>query len=169
MSESGWTPLFRTPKSTVTKAMRSTAFAHSRAWAGANAGNPAALRRLSDLVEELDYVNPPLCTISDRVSAAVRLVRASADGIEVDTPVAVDAAPVTDLELPPAVELVVAETAGDAARRRLLIAALHYLITPDDLVPDFRPGGYIDDVLLLTWVFGAAAHELEPFLDEPPI
>jgi uncharacterized membrane protein YkvA (DUF1232 family) len=56
--------------------------------------------------------------------------------------------------------------AASLARERLIIAALHYLITPVDLVPDFRPGGYIDDVLLLSWVFGAAVNELEPFLDE---
>ena len=56
--------------------------------------------------------------------------------------------------------------ASQAARERLIVAALDYLITPVDLVPDFRVGGYIDDVLLLSWVFGVAATELEPFLEE---
>lgn len=56
--------------------------------------------------------------------------------------------------------------AGSLARERLLVAGLHYLVTPDDLVPDFRPGGYVDDVLLLSWVFGAAVSELEPYLDD---
>jgi uncharacterized membrane protein YkvA (DUF1232 family) len=48
------------------------------------------------------------------------------------------------------------------------VATLHYLITPDDLVPDFRAGGYIDDVLLLSWVFGAAVNELAPYLPNDP-
>nr|MBA2445446.1 DUF1232 domain-containing protein [Nocardioidaceae bacterium] len=52
------------------------------------------------------------------------------------------------------------------ARERLLVAAMDYLITPVDLVPDFQSGGYIDDVLLLSWVFGAAFNELAPFLDD---
>ena len=54
--------------------------------------------------------------------------------------------------------------ASVAARQRLVVAGLHYLITPDDLVPDFRAGGYLDDVLLLSWVFGAAVNELAPHL-----
>jgi uncharacterized membrane protein YkvA (DUF1232 family) len=55
--------------------------------------------------------------------------------------------------------------AGAAARERLIVAALHYLVTPVDLLPDFRAGGYLDDVVLLSWIFGAGAQELEPFLD----
>ncbi len=58
--------------------------------------------------------------------------------------------------------------ASVAARQRLVVASLHYLITPDDLVPDFRAGGYIDDALLLTWVFGAAVNELAPYLVDDP-
>jgi hypothetical protein len=27
-------------------------------------------------------------------------------------------------------------------------------------------GGYLDDVLMLSWVFGAAAAELEPYLED---
>lgn len=50
------------------------------------------------------------------------------------------------------------------ARERLIVAALHYLITPVDLIPDFRAGGYIDDVLLMSWVFGNAVNELDPHL-----
>ncbi len=45
-----------------------------------------------------------------------------------------------------------------AARERLLVAGLLYLVTPIDLVPDGQPGGYFDDVVLLAWVFGAAPH-----------
>ena len=28
-------------------------------------------------------------------------------------------------------------------------------------------GGYIDDVFLLGWVFGAAVNELSPYLEDP--
>jgi hypothetical protein len=175
MSEAGWTALFRTPNSTVTKAIRSPAFSHSRAWAGANCEDPAALRRLAEQVEALDHESPPLCTVSDRVTATVRLVRATADRLDGGEAATADEAPLTPQAPgigdrrspanPPAAELVTAVTAGTATRKRLLVAALHYLITPDDLVPDFRPGGYIDDVLLLTWVFGAATQELDPLLE----
>ncbi|MBA2559883.1 MAG: DUF1232 domain-containing protein [Propionibacteriales bacterium] len=111
----------------------------------------------------MDHENAPLSAIADRVAAAVRFLRATADQhvTEAETPPATRATkprPGTGAS-PPA--------AGDAARERLIVAALHYLITPVDLVPDFRPGGYIDDVLLLSWVFGAAVTELEPFMDEP--
>lgn len=43
---------------------------------------------------------------------------------------------------------------------------MHYLVTPLDLVPDFRPGGYLDDVLPIAWVCGAAVHELAPYTEE---
>jgi uncharacterized membrane protein YkvA (DUF1232 family) len=90
-------------------------------------------------------VDAPLSAVADRVVAAVRFLRATADAIDAG------AGP------PP-----------QAARERLLVAGLLYLVTIDDLVPDFRPGGYIDDVLLLSWVFGAAVKELAPYLDETP-
>jgi uncharacterized membrane protein YkvA (DUF1232 family) len=57
-------------------------------------------------------------------------------------------------------------SAGGAARERLLIASLHYLVTPVDLVPDFQAGGYFDDVVLLAWVFGVASSELTPYLPD---
>ena len=148
MSEQSWTPLFRTSKSTVTKVMKSAAFAASREQAAIAIADPAALRALAVTVMELDFEDAPLSAIADRVAAAVRFLRAKADRLETGP-----AAPLG---------------AGDAARERLLVAALHYLITPIDMVPDFRVGGYIDDVMLLSWIFGAAHVELEPFLPEDP-
>jgi hypothetical protein len=161
--------MFRTPNSTVTRALRSPAFARSRAWAGAHAEDPASLRALAGLVEELEHANPPLSTVADRVTAAVRLVRSIGDRHD---PEAADPAepprqPADTDSVSSAADADKPPTAGTAARERLVVAGLHYLATPVDLVPDFRPGGYLDDVLLLSWVFGAAAHELEPFLDEP--
>lgn len=150
MTEQSWKPLFRTPKSTVTKVLQSPAFAASRERSGALIEDPEALRDLAAQVETLDHENAPLSAISDRVEAAVRFLRAEADGLDAGSAAHLDT------------------SASQAARRRLIVAALHYLITPVDLVPDFRVGGYIDDVLLLSWVFGAAADELEPFLAHDP-
>ncbi len=121
------------------------------------------MRALADLVETMDLYDAPLSGIADRVSAAVRFLRTRADTL--DAGVAAKratrgAAAQQTTETPP--------TASRAARERLVVAALHYLITPDDLVPDFRPGGYLDDVMALSWVFGAAANEIQPFLDDLP-
>jgi len=152
VNEQSWKPLFRIPKSTITKVLHSPAFIHSRERAGSVVDDAAALRALVEVVEGLDYANPPLSTIADRVAAAVRFLAARADRLETDTEALAEGT----------------ATPGSAARERLVVAALDYLVTPVDLVPDFRPGGYVDDVLLLSWVFGAAATELEPYLEDPP-
>lgn len=150
MTEQSWRPLFRTPMSTVTKVLRSPAFLHARERAAATIENPTALRALADEVERLEHSDAPLSAVADRVLATVRLLRATADRLEGA------GAPSERGQM----------GAGSLARERLLVAGLHYLVTPDDLVPDFRPGGYVDDVLLLSWVFGAAVSELEPYLDD---
>lgn len=144
VTEQSWTPLFRTPTSTITKVLKSPAFLHARERAAVTIESAGDLRALADATERLDQANAPLSAVADRVAAAVRFLRATADGLDNGV-----------------------RTAPNAARERLLVAGLHYLVTPDDLVPDFKPGGYVDDVLLLSWVFGAAVHELEPYLDEP--
>jgi hypothetical protein len=158
MSEQSWKPLFRAPRSTVTKVLQSPAFHHSRKRAGDIVDDPAALRELADVVETLDHENAPLSAIADRVAAAVRFLRCRADRLAVQRDALDGRGGGEAAEVPTG--------AASVARERLIVAALHYLVTPVDLVPDFRPGGYIDDVLLLSWVFGAAAHELQPFLDE---
>ena len=162
MTDESWKPLFRASTPTVTKVLRSPAFLHSRERSTAIAEDPDLLRALADSIETLDHGNPPLAAIADRVAAAIRFLRARADHLEADESArrsgAVAAEPLTRR---PA-------SAGVAARERLLIAGLHYLVTPIDLVPDFRPGGYIDDVLLLAWVFGVATSELTPYLPKDP-
>lgn len=161
MAELSWTPLFRTAAATVTKVLRSPAFLESRSRAGHIVDDPAALLRLAERVESIDHVNAPVSAVSDRLAAAVSFVRAMADRLDAAaSPGGAGSPAQSDAEAP---------VAARAARERLIVAALHYLITPDDLVPDFRPGGYIDDVLLLSWVFGAAVSELEPYLDENPV
>jgi uncharacterized membrane protein YkvA (DUF1232 family) len=149
MTEQNWKPLYRIPMSTVTRVLRSPAFLHARERAAVTIESPSALRALADQVETLDHDEAPLSAVADRVASAVRFLRVTADRLEGEP-------------------LASAGGAGTAARERLLVAGLHYLVTPDDLVPDFRAGGYLDDVLLLTWVFGAALTELEPYLPEEP-
>lgn len=163
MSEQTWRPLFRTPSSTLTRILRSHAFGHARERAGSIIESPAELRALADLVETLDRENAPLSAIADRVSSAVRLLRATAERL--DGEMAGDGSEAVPLRASPG-EPTAPLTGGTAARERLVIASLHYLVTPDDLVHDFRPGGYLDDVLLLTWVFGAASKELAPHLPD---
>ena len=155
MSEQDWRPRFRHPRSTVTKVLRSPAFEHSREHAAAMVDDAEALRSLTLLVEDLDHSSAPLSTVSDRVAAAVLLLRAMADRVDGG----VGQASVEDGSA-------AASAPGSAARERLVVAALHYLVTPVDLIPDFRAGGYVDDVLLLSWIFGAAAADLEPYLTE---
>ena len=159
MSEPQWTPVSRAPASTLTKVLRSPAFFHSREAAASIIESPAELHSLAAQVEALDCNAAPLCTIADRVAAAVRFLRATADRLGSGSAGTPDAGPGEPLAGR------AGSTAGDAARERLVVASLHYLITPDDLVPDFRPGGYLDDVLLLSWVFGAASIELAPHQD----
>lgn len=149
MTEPSWKPRFRASQATVTKVLHSPSFNDSRECAAVIIGDAVALRELADVVEMIDKTDAPLSAIADRVAAAVSLLRANADRLDSDS-------------------LAPASGAGDAARERLVVAALHYLVTPVDLVPDFRVGGYLDDVLLLGWVFGAAVHELEPYLPGDP-
>lgn len=47
----------------------------------------------------------------------------------------------------------------------ILVAAVIYFLNPLDLVPDFIIGiGLTDDLAVVTWVFQAAASELDAFL-----
>lgn len=152
MTQPSWRPLLRTPKSTITRILKSPAFEASRQQAALSIDDATALRTLADRLGLLDYDNAPLSAVRDRVTATIRFLRTRAAALDSGAaPTSVGSAAVP---------------ADSAARERLVVAALHYLLTPVDMVPDFRPGGYVDDVLLLSWAFGAAVNELEPFLDE---
>jgi hypothetical protein len=163
MSDQNWKPLFRSSTSTITRVLRSPAFLHSRERSAVIAEHPTELRALADVVETLDHASAPLAVVADRVVAAVRFLRARAERLD-----AAAAAPETDSPERADHQTGPAPSAGVATRERLLIASLHYLVTPVDLVPDFRPGGYIDDVVLLAWVFGVATNELTPYLTADP-
>lgn len=145
MTEPSWRPVYRAPRATVTRVLQSAAFLDARERAAGTLDDPVALRSLADAVEAVDTEDAPLSAIADRVAAAVAFLRAKAEGM-----------PAANAEPP---------SPGRAARERLIVSALDYLVTPVDLIPDFRAGGYLDDAVLLSWVFGAAVNELEPFMD----
>jgi uncharacterized membrane protein YkvA (DUF1232 family) len=44
------------------------------------------------------------------------------------------------------------------------VAALIYLVSPLDLIPDFLAVGWADDVSLLMWVYSNFKSEMEAFL-----
>lgn len=47
----------------------------------------------------------------------------------------------------------------------LSVAALLYLVSPVDLIPDFLVGGLLDDLALLTWLYRTFSDEIERFLE----
>lgn len=46
------------------------------------------------------------------------------------------------------------------ARLRLAIAALHYLVDGNDVIPDALPGGFNDDLVVISWASRMARAEL---------
>ena len=160
MPDDTWRPLFRAPRATLTRVLHSPAFRHARERATTIVESPEQLRALAAAAQGLEQTNLPLSTVADRLTAAICFLQATADQIEASPAGAADtsAEPLTPNQPAPAASI--------AARARLVVAALDYLVTPDDLVPDFRAGGYVDDVLALAWVFGAAGNELAPYLHD---
>lgn len=51
----------------------------------------------------------------------------------------------------------------DTTRLLIILATLIYVVSPLDLVPDFVPGGLIDDATIVGWAFKEAAEELERY------
>lgn len=47
----------------------------------------------------------------------------------------------------------------------MIIAALLYLVSPIDFIPDFLIGGFIDDIGIIMWVFKKTKEEIEFFLE----
>lgn len=51
----------------------------------------------------------------------------------------------------------------DIAKITLIVAALVYVVTPIDIIPDILLGGLIDDANVLMWALGEANIELEKY------
>ena len=51
----------------------------------------------------------------------------------------------------------------DAKKLTLIVAAIIYVVTPFDFLPDFIPGGLIDDVSIATWAMKEAWEELKKY------
>ncbi len=45
----------------------------------------------------------------------------------------------------------------------LIVTALLYFISPIDLIPDWLPGGFIDDAALITWVLQSVNSDIQKF------
>ena len=45
----------------------------------------------------------------------------------------------------------------------IIVAAIFYVVTPIDLLPDFMPPGLIDDISILAWAIKQAATELSRY------
>jgi uncharacterized membrane protein YkvA (DUF1232 family) len=45
----------------------------------------------------------------------------------------------------------------------LIITALIYFISPIDLIPDWLPGGFIDDAAVITWVLQSMSSDVQKF------
>lgn len=45
----------------------------------------------------------------------------------------------------------------------LIVAALLYLVSPLDLIPDMLPGGFVDDAAVIAFVISMVRDELEGF------
>lgn len=51
----------------------------------------------------------------------------------------------------------------DGKKLLVIIAAIIYVVTPFDLLPDLIPPGWIDDISIVAWAIKEAAEELEKY------
>ena len=51
----------------------------------------------------------------------------------------------------------------DGKKLLVIIAAVIYVVTPFDIMPDFIPPGFIDDLSIVAWAMKEAAEELERY------
>lgn len=45
----------------------------------------------------------------------------------------------------------------------VIIAALLYIISPVDVIPDFLVGGFVDDIGIIAWALGKMSSELDAY------
>lgn len=122
------------------KLLTSLPFQRCRHEAARTANDPMAL---SDLLEKVGAHEFGIGQLPD-----------AKGGIDVDIACAVVDAHIADL------------TSGDTinpvadARCRLVVAALHYLVDMNDVIPDNLPNGHVDDVAVLRWATRVARGEV---------
>lgn len=75
-------------------------------------------------------------------------------GIDIDIACAVVEAHIDDLASGDATDVVA------DARCRLVVAALHYLVDMNDVIPDNLPSGHVDDVAVMRWATRVARGEV---------
>lgn len=51
----------------------------------------------------------------------------------------------------------------DGKKLLIIVAAVIYVVTPIDMLPDFIPPGFIDDLSIVAWAMKEAAEELEKY------
>ena len=51
----------------------------------------------------------------------------------------------------------------DGKKLIIIVAAIIYVVTPIDFLPDFIPSGWIDDVSIVAWAIKEASEELERY------
>ena len=51
----------------------------------------------------------------------------------------------------------------DGKKLIIIVAAILYVVTPIDFLPDFIPPGWIDDVSIVAWAIKEASEELERY------
>ena len=51
----------------------------------------------------------------------------------------------------------------DGKKLIIIVAAIIYVVTPIDFLPDFIPPGWIDDISIVAWALKEASEELEKY------
>ncbi|TWP37898.1 DUF1232 domain-containing protein [Leekyejoonella antrihumi] len=129
----------------VTRLLASPAFRRSQLAAAAIAEDPRALQKLLHQVETHAF--------------GVGRLKDTSSGVDVDIACAVVEAHIEEL-LEGAGSGPADRSCDEDAHHRLVVAALHYLVMDDDVIPDAGPLGHLDDVAILRWVTGVARANL---------
>ena len=135
----------------VARLLASPAFTRARVAAGPLADDSLGLRSLLQQVDGKTFGAGPLDDLHGRIDIdiACSVVEARAEEL--------------DEGLAQRVELLEPTT---SARLRLVIAALTYLVIDNDVIPDHRPNGHIDDIAIVRWVTQVASGHLPPPRDD---
>jgi uncharacterized membrane protein YkvA (DUF1232 family) len=130
----------RVPQPTEKEVSESRAFKRARTRAQRVVKDPDRMRQVAAEASDKSIRGRlgPLDKIFDQVSALIRLVVAYARGHYRD---------VSNQSLV------------------LIVAGLIYFVSPVDLIPDFLPGGFLDDYAVLLFVLRRVSEELDAFIE----